>query len=103
LEYIFRIPKEIYINSDQGYDLINITGGMTPSENKIYLYGWNCSPEIDYSVFYIWILEHEHIHALLFKYNISIDFHHILIDRIQKALNNFVTVDKEMWIHWGLK
>ena len=76
MKYIFEIPSSIEVDRTL---CKNLRGGICPSSNLIYFYGYGeiCSELEDE----IWseIITHEHLHDLLYKNNISADFHHKII------------------------
>jgi hypothetical protein len=75
MNYIFKIPETIKINQE----MVKVFhGGFCSQKNNIYLFG------VDFDDFQ-WenIIIHEHLHALLLKFGISIEFHHSIIDRME--------------------
>ena len=76
MRYIFKIPKSIEIDIAS---CKNLNGGMCPSPNLIYLYGFGESYEELEDEIWSGIITHEHLHDLLYKNNISADFHHKII------------------------
>ena len=80
--YRFEIPKNIKLDDPRRTMIIH--GGMCPSKSVIYLYGFNNTETEDAqaATFYTWILNHEHLHAVLHTLGVPLKFHEIIIDKM---------------------
>ena len=89
MKYRFEIPKHHHFDKAVA---CWIRGGMCPSHNTIYIYGYcnipNAESEGD-DFLYQMILEHEHLHSVLYKIGIPLKFH----EQILIAMND-IRADK---------
>jgi hypothetical protein len=82
VEYKFEVPKRL---NKKKLDASAIRGGYCQSPKVIYVYGFGCEAQDGDPLLYEHILEHEHLHALLRKFKIPLQFHHLLLQEIARA------------------
>jgi hypothetical protein len=82
VEYRFEVPSRFKKRPPKAAAL---RGGYCQSSKTIFLYGFGCEPLDFDDRFYLHILEHEHIHAVLRRFRIPLAFHHVLLDAIERA------------------
>ena len=82
MKYKFLIPKMVKIDTSKA---IIIHGGMCPSVNVIYIYGFNTvnnSENNGDACLYDRLLEHEHLHSILHRFGVPLKHHEIILDNI---------------------
>lgn len=67
------------------YPILASIAGNNPALDTIYLYGNGGITEFE-DFEWTMILQHEHLHNLFRKLQISIHLHHAIIDKIEKFL-----------------
>ena len=74
MKYKFEIPKHHKIDKTMA---LVIHGGMCPSVNVIYLYGYSTIDNIEADEAYLYglLLEHEHLHSILHRFGIPLKYH----------------------------
>ena len=61
-----------------------LIGGACPEEGIIYLFGCGQIPAGIEDVTWADIIEHEHLHNLLYNHDVPLETHHQIIDRMEK-------------------
>ena len=79
MKYRFEIPREFKIDRKKA---VIIHGGYCPSPNVIYVYGYGTTE--GEAVLYEHIVEHEHLHAVLHKFNIEVQHHEKILRAMEE-------------------
>lgn len=85
MEYKFELEPTMEIDRSV---CLNLRGGACPKPDLIYLFGYGEENEYEDK---IWngIITHEHLHDLLHKHHIPIEFHHEIIYRMRPYIFSF--------------
>lgn len=77
MDYLFCLPNCIKVSDE----ITAFSGGWCQSDTRIYLFGRvNEDNWID-------IIQHEHLHVILFRNHIIGSLHHPIIDELEVALS----------------
>ena len=85
MEYKFEFPPLMGVDRSV---CLGFHGGMCSKPDLIYLYGYGEENEYEDKI-WCGIITHEHLHDLLHKHKISVDFHHEIIYRMEKYIFSF--------------